>query len=95
MPETLKGALKDAARSPAEAAPWEVRLRQRQAQIRKALVVEALRLQASKTDADRTLGRDLEVFVRTLPPVATRREILARALGEDQGRKERGRARTR
>lgn len=95
MPETLKGALKDAARSPAEAAPWEVRLRQRQAQIRKALVVEALRLQASKTDADRTLGRDLETFVRTLPPVATRREILARALGEDQGRSERGRGRTR
>lgn len=70
-------------------------MRQRQAQIRKALVVEALRLQASKTDADRTLGRDLEAFVRTLPPVATRREILARALGEDQERLERGRGPTR
>jgi len=95
MPETLKGALKDAARPPAEAAPWEVRLRERQAQIRKALVVEALRLQASKSESDRSLGRDLETFVRTLPPAATRRQILARALGEGQGRPERGRDRTR
>ncbi|MGQ3045043.1 MAG: relaxase/mobilization nuclease domain-containing protein, partial [Brevundimonas aurantiaca] len=75
--------------------PWEVHLRQKQAQIRKALVVEALRLQASKLEADRSLGRDLETFVRTLPPVATRREILARALGEDHGRSARGKDRTR
>ena len=95
MPKTLKGALENAARPPSGTPPWEVRLRERQAQIRKTLVIEALRLQASKSEAARSLGRDLETFVRTLPPVASQREILARALGEDQGRSERGRDRTR
>lgn len=84
MPEVMKGALKAAATSPSVEPPWEARLRERQAYIRRALVVEAVRLQASKSDDDRQLGLDLERFIRTLPPVATQREILARALAVDR-----------
>lgn len=84
MPETLKGALKWAAKAPSVEPLWETRLRQKQSYIRRALVVEALRLQASRAADDRRLGQDLERFVRTLPPVATRREILARALAVDR-----------
>lgn len=84
MPETLKGALKSAAKAPSVEPLWETRLRQKQSYIRRALVVEALRLQASRAADDRRLGQDLERFVRTLPPVATRREIFARALAVDR-----------
>lgn len=86
MPTTLEGALKSAATPPAAEPVWEARLRQRQAAIRRTLVVEALRLQASTAQGDRRLGQDLEQFIRTLPPVLTRREILARALGPEPGR---------
>lgn len=79
-PETLRGALKAACGGSAAKRPWEPQLRLRQAAIRRTLVVEALRLQASAADEDRRLGHDLERFVRTLPPVATQREVLARAL---------------
>ena len=85
MPDTLRGALKEAAGPPVADRPWEARAKQRQAEIRRSLVVEALRLQASTTEKDRRLGADLEAFVRHLPPVATRREILARALTIDRG----------
>lgn len=86
MPRTLEGALKSAATSPAAEPVWETRLRQRQAAIRRTLVVEALRLQASTAEGDRRLGQDLEQFIRTLPPVLTRREMLARALGTEPER---------
>lgn len=84
MPETLKGALESAAKPRADEPPWETPLREKQASIRRALVVEALRLQASRVGEDRQLGQDLEHFIRTLPPVATRRDILARALAVDR-----------
>lgn len=93
MPETLKGALRSAAMPAGADPPWETQLRRRQAAIRRALVVEALRLQTSRADDDRRLGADLERFVRSLPPVATRRDILARALAVDREPKGRGRTR--
>lgn len=83
MPDTLKSALKEAS-APFSVPPWEVRTKQRQAQIRRSLVVEALRLKASTTETDRRLGADLEDFIRSLPAVATRREILARALTQSR-----------
>lgn len=95
MPKTLAGVLDSAARPPPAEPPWETRLRQRQAATRRTLVVEALRLQASKADDDRRLGQDLEQFIRTLPPVLTRREILARALAVDRERPDRRRDLTR
>lgn len=95
MPKTLAGVLDSAARPPPAEPPWETRLRQRQAAIRRTLVVEALRLQASKADDDRRLGQDLERFIRTLPPVLTRREIFARALAVDRERPDRRRDLTR
>ncbi|KAK0361600.1 hypothetical protein LTR94_022686 [Friedmanniomyces endolithicus] len=85
LPKTLAGALESAARPPSSEPVWEARLRQRQSAIRRRLVVEALRLQASKADGDRRLGQDLERFIRTLPPILTQREILARALAGDRG----------
>ena len=95
MPETLKGALRSAAKVPAIEPLWETRLREKQSYIRRALVVEALRLQASREADDRRLGQDLERFVRTLPPVATRREILARALAVDREKPKAPRGRSR
>nr|WP_314121565.1 relaxase/mobilization nuclease domain-containing protein [uncultured Brevundimonas sp.] len=80
MPDTLRSALLEASRPLAADPLWETRSKQRQATIRRALVVEALRLQASKLGDDRRLGANLEDFIRSLPAVATRREILARAL---------------
>lgn len=95
MPETLKGALQSAAKPRADEPPWETRLREKQAYIRRALVVEALRLQASRVGEDRQLGQDLERFIRTLPPVATRRDILARALAVDREKPQAPKGRTR
>tara|TARA_R110000787_G_scaffold8398_9_gene28039 strand:+ start:2218 stop:3222 length:1005 start_codon:yes stop_codon:yes gene_type:complete len=86
MPETVKRALESAAKPPPVEPPWETRLREKQAYIRRTLVIEALRLQASKAGDDRQLGQDLERFIRSLPPVATRREMLARALAVDRER---------
>jgi len=95
LPKTLAGALESAAQPPSSEPPWETRLRQRQAAIRRTLVVEALRLQVSKADDDRRLGQDLEQFIRSLPPVLTRREILARALAVDRERPQPARDRSR
>lgn len=95
MPETLKSALKEAAGAGSDERPWETKLRYRQAQIRRVLVVEALRLQASKSDKERRLGHDVEAFVRTLPPVATRREILRRAFEIERDRPQPPNSRTR
>ena len=79
-PRRARGVVRKAERTPVR------KLRQRQAAIRRTLVVEALRLQTSTAEGDRRLGQDLEQFIRTLPPVLTRREILARALGPEPGR---------
>lgn len=93
MPRTLQGALKSAA-GPLTAEPvWEVRLRRRQAFIRRSLVAEALKLQASKAVDDRRLGQELEQFIRDLPPVLTRRQILELALDRGRTAPSKGRAR--
>lgn len=95
LPKTLEGALQSAGRPLSMEPVWETRLRERQAAVRRTLVVEALRLQASRAEEDRRLGQDLERFVRALPPVLTQREILARALktGKDKSDDRGGRSR--
>ena len=79
-PETLRGALRDAASDKPVERPWEATIQKRQARIRRALVAETLRLGASSSSENRALARDLEGFIRAMPAVATRRQILAQAL---------------
>lgn len=95
MPETLRSALKDALGGAPGDRPWEGSIRTRQANIRRALVAETLRLRASSSAEDRGLALDLEQFIRTLPAVATRRQILARALAVEREPSNPGRGRSR
>jgi hypothetical protein len=78
-----------------EPTPWERRLAERQARIRKLYLAQAKLLQASAEGADRALGREVEAFVRSLPLPDTERLALARALREANDRVREGRGRGR
>ncbi len=69
------------------ARPWEKSILHRQRAIRGAYQAAADALKASSDAEDRALGRRLVEFVKTMPPIATRRNDLVR-----QARAERGRA---
>ncbi|WP_312405803.1 relaxase/mobilization nuclease domain-containing protein [Brevundimonas sp.] len=79
-PKTLASAWREAGEAVVEAPPWVAAIRSRQAGIRRRLVAESLRLQRSASEADRRVGVDLERFVRELPAIMTRRDVLARAI---------------
>lgn len=60
--------------------PWERRISERQAQVRRLYLAQATLLQSSGDPADRALGAEVESFVRRLPAPDTERLLLARAL---------------
>lgn len=66
----------------AEPGAWSSAIRERQLKIRRYFVAQALALKASPAEPDRALAGDIEAFVRGMPPVETRREALARMIGE-------------
>lgn len=60
--------------------PWERRISERQARVRRLYLAQATLLQSSEDPADRALGAEVESFVRGLPAPDTERLVLARAL---------------
>ncbi|MFP5296527.1 MAG: hypothetical protein ACLGG3_04275, partial [Alphaproteobacteria bacterium] len=69
-----------AAMAEGAAGPWTEALRQRQAKVRRYYVAQALALRRSPSAADQALARDLEAFVKAMPPVRTRQEALEQAI---------------
>ncbi|MEN5229735.1 relaxase/mobilization nuclease domain-containing protein [Brevundimonas naejangsanensis] len=94
-PGRLNDAAREASNPREKASAWDVAIRRRQTRIRRLLVAETLRLKASPSAADRVLGSGLEAFIRNLPAVATRRQILERSLNSDRAPRESSRSRGR
>ena len=82
-PRVLRDARRDAlalARGGAKAQPWDEQMRRRQSEIR-ATYLEAAKVLAASTSArDRALARDVEAFVKAMPPPVSRRVAMARGL---------------
>lgn len=85
LPRVLAEAAREALAPQGHQDPWRQSLRDRQLKIRLALVAEAMALGRSEQARDRADAVLIEQFVRDLPPVETRREQMARRLG-DAGR---------
>lgn len=60
--------------------PWLAPTRERQMAVRKYFVAQALALSRSPDAEDQRLAKTLEAFIKTMPPVETRREALAKAI---------------
>lgn len=78
MPRVLASAYRDAVKGEAGSQPWRKAIQERQLAVRRAFVAEALALQKSRDGEDRLFGVVIERFVRTLPPVETRDDLLRR-----------------
>ncbi|MFC5342893.1 relaxase/mobilization nuclease domain-containing protein (plasmid) [Brevundimonas staleyi] len=66
--------------------PWEGRILRQQRAVRAAYQATAETLAASGDPADRTLGAQVAAFVRSMPPIATRRNDLVRQAKAERGR---------
>lgn len=66
--------------------PWEAKLAQRQARVRRLYLAQAALLRSAISPSDRALGKAVEAFVRNMPRPDTRRLALARALREANAR---------
>ena len=91
-----RSAYGEAARAAGQDAPeptvWEALILARQRKVRAVYLAQARLLQSSPNSDDRTLGYQVEWFVRSMPRPDTQRLALARALraaSERQGGKER------
>ena len=84
-PDVLQQAYRDALRTRG-AEPWRKPIQDRQRAIRKAFVAEALRLQQSGTAPDRALGARIEEFVRALPAIETRDDLIRRRIDASRER---------
>ena len=60
--------------------PWFAPIRERQVAVRKYFVAQAVALSRSPDAEDQRLATVLEAFVKTMPPVETRREALAKEI---------------
>ncbi|MBJ7483491.1 relaxase/mobilization nuclease domain-containing protein [Brevundimonas sp.] len=60
--------------------PWTEAIRERQSAVRKYFVAQAVALSRSPEADDQRLAKTLETFVKTMPPVETRQEVLAREI---------------
>ncbi|WP_293350572.1 relaxase/mobilization nuclease domain-containing protein [Phenylobacterium sp.] len=78
--EKIRQAAELAFGEPPASTAWDRRIAARQAQVRRIYLAQARLLQASTDPADRALGADVGVFVRSLRPPDTERLALARAL---------------
>lgn len=85
LPRVLAEAAREALAPQGAQDAWRQPIRDRQLKIRRALVAEAMALGRSDQARDRADAVLIEQFVRDLPPVETRREQMARRLG-DAGR---------
>jgi len=102
MPRVLASAWREAVEGAGGPSPWRQPIRARQLAVRRAFVAEAVALQQSGDLEDRRFGAAIEQFVRALPKVETRQDLLRRrieAVREPTGRQKdiepppRGRAR--
>lgn len=102
MPRVLASAWREAVEGGTGSEPWRRPIRARQLAVRRAFVAEAVALQKSGDAADRRFGEAIERFVRALPEVETRRDLLRRRIEaaretpsreRDDGRAPGGRAR--
>lgn len=84
LSETMRRAIQDAMAGETVERPWEVNIQKRQGLVRRVLVAETLRLRTSSSAEDLELARDLEAFIRAMPAVATRRQMLAQALDRNR-----------
>jgi hypothetical protein len=73
------GALKDAVDRD-RPRPWAAAIREKQMQVRRYFVAQAMALARSPEPHDQALSRSLEDLVRTMPPVETRNDELAKAV---------------
>jgi type IV secretory pathway VirD2 relaxase len=82
--QTMRSAYRDAASAALQGAtsprPWEQRMIARQASIRRRYLAQAELLKRSPDATDRTLGAEVEAWVRGMPAPASRRLELAREL---------------
>ncbi len=60
--------------------PWIAPSRERQAAVRTYFVAQAMALSRSPDADDQRLAKTLEAFVKTMPPVETRQEALAKEI---------------
>ncbi|HRJ63725.1 relaxase/mobilization nuclease domain-containing protein [Brevundimonas sp. UBA2416] len=86
VPRVLAAAAEEAAVREEKAPAWRRALRERQLRIRWAFVAESLSLGRSDRAQDRARAATIEQFVRSLPPVETRRDEIARRLDEARRR---------
>jgi hypothetical protein len=102
MPRVLASAWREAVEGGTGSEPWRRPIRARQLAVRRAFVAEAVALQKSGDAADQRFGEAIERFVRALPEVETRRDLLRRRIEaaretpsrqRDDGRAPGGRAR--
>lgn len=78
-PKADVGAVR-AALDPARRQPWVAPSRERQGAVRTYFVAQAMALSRSPDAEDQRLAKTLEAFVKTMPPVETRQEALAKEI---------------
>lgn len=79
-PRILRDAVRDAASDEGGAEPWKAALRARRDRILRALSAEAVRLGLSRDKDGRRKAETVVDFVKALPPVETRRDVIRRRL---------------
>ncbi|MGH7025945.1 relaxase/mobilization nuclease domain-containing protein [Brevundimonas sp.] len=79
-PRVLRDAVRDAANDEGGAEPWKAALRARRDRIVRALSAEAVRLGLSGDKDGRRKAETVVDFVKALPPVETRRDVIRRRL---------------
>ena len=82
-PRVLREARREAealARGGASAQPWDEQMRRRQAQVRATYQAAAKVLAASGDPHDQALAKDVQAFVKSMPPPVSRKVALARQI---------------
>jgi len=67
---------------PAKAKPWEKKIQTRQQEVRKGWLSAAQELNQSSEPGDKKLAADVVNFVNTMPPMATERHEMAKAVSQ-------------
>ncbi|QYC11468.1 relaxase/mobilization nuclease domain-containing protein [Brevundimonas nasdae] len=79
-PRLIVEATREATAGSKTPAPWRAALVDRQRQIRRALLGEAMALSVDAANPDPRLAREVEGFVRSLPGVETQADLIRRGL---------------
>lgn len=83
-PRVLRDAVREAARTGEGAAPWRAAMRARRDRIARVLSAEAVRLGLSRDADDRRKAETVVDFIKALPPVETRRDVIRRRLASTE-----------